>query len=174
MTLDCKVEVIQSLKVHLVFDDESVKDSVVAVDDLIDIVWNGNGARKHMIGRVAAISAHGCDPKSWYMIVDGADDFASRREKIAPMSILDLTVIRKASDEDLVRTVKGDNACPYLRVVSGHLQYSNDGLSWRFIKINDDDIEPQEGTVVDHSNTNPPSNGGCGHCTGDGIEEAEY
>lgn len=168
MTLDCKVDVIQSLRIHLLFDDESTKDSIVSVNDLIDVVWNGNGARKHMIGRVAVISANGSDPHSWYMIVDGADDFESRRERFSPTQILDLEVIRHAYDEDLIRTVRGENACPFLRVVKGRLQYSVDGFNWKFIQIDDQDIiEDQEGTVP----MMPPPNH---DPDGDGIEDAVW
>lgn len=148
MTLDCKVEVFQSLMVHLLFDDESTKDRLVALHDLIDVTWNGNGARKHIIGRVATISANGSNHNDWYMIVDGADDFESRREKISPYQILDLDIIRKADSETIVRTVKGDQAVPYIRINHGRLQYSIDGFNWKRIKIDGEDIiEDQEGTV---------------------------
>ena len=158
MTLDCKVDVIQSLLVHLLFDDQTTKNRLVAIDDLIDVVWNGNGARKHMIGRVAAISATGSDPKSWYIIVDGADDFKSKRERFSPISILDLEIIRHASDEKIIRTEKGENSCPYLRVVKGRMQYSSDGINWNYIRINDQDIiEDQEGTVPIISQVSRPA-----------------
>jgi hypothetical protein len=147
MTLECKVEVIQSFMVHLLFEDESTKDRLVAINDLISVTWNGNGARKFIIGRVAAISASGSNHNDWYMIVDGADDFSSRREKISPYQILDLEILRKADMEDLVRTVKGDCALPYIRINQGRLQYSLDGFNWQFIKIDSDDIMEQEGTV---------------------------
>lgn len=148
MTLDCKVDVIQSLFVHLLFDDQTVKDRIIAKNDLIDVVWNGNGARKHMIGRIARISATGSDPNSWYIIVDGADDFKSMKERFSPLAILDLEVIRRACDEETVRTVKGQGNCPMIRVIKGRLQYSKDGINWKNIKIDDEDvIEDQEGTI---------------------------
>ena len=148
MTLDCKVDVIQSLLVHLLFDDQSTKDRLISVNDLIDVVWNGNGARKHMIGRVARISANGSDPNSWYLIVDGADDFKSMKERFSPLAILDLEIIRRSADEDIIHTEKGENNCSYLRVVKGRLQYSHDGYQWKYVKIDDKDIiEDQEGTV---------------------------
>lgn len=167
MTLDCKVDVIQSLFIHLLFDDHSVKDNLVAVDDLIDVVWNGNGARKHMIGRVAAISAVGSDPNSWYMIVDGADDFKSMRERFSPISILDLEILRRSCDEELIRTEKGEHSCPFIRVLKGRMQYSRDGINWKYIQIDDRDIiEDQEGTVpIMHGR--PPVND-------EGIEDAVW
>lgn len=174
MTIDCKVDVVQSLFVHLLFDDQSTKNRLVSVNDLIDVVWNGNGARKHMIGRVARISAVGSDPHSWYMIVDGADDFKSLKERICPVSILDLEIIRKASDETLVHTVKGDNCCPYIRIVKGRLQYSIDGFNWLPVKINDKDIiEDQEGTVP--VEPVPPLRPGIDdYDNADGIEDAVW
>ena len=168
MTLDCKVDVLQSFMFHLLFDDESRKDRLVAINDLIDVTWNGNGARKHIIGRVATISATGSNHADWYMIVDGADDFSSRREKIAPYQVLDVEILRKADMEDIVRTVKGDNAVPYIRIIKGRLQYSVDGFSWHYIKIDDEDIiEDQEGTVPLGATPVPMSED-------DDIEDAVY
>jgi hypothetical protein len=172
MTLDCKVDVIQSLLVSLKFDDDTMKKRLVGVGDLIDVTWNGNGMRKHIIGRVAVISANGTDTKNWYMIVDGADDFDSQKVRFSPYQILDLDVIRKADQDSFVKTPKGENAIPYLRIVKGRLQYSKDGCSWEYVVINENDIiEDQEGTV-------PVMHGAPGHhhceCDDDEIEDAVY
>jgi hypothetical protein len=69
------------------------------------------------------------------------------------MSILDIEILRKAATLDIVQTVSGDYAVPYLRIVHGRLQYSLDSLDWKPIRIdNRDIIEDQEGTVP----INPP------------------
>lgn len=173
MTIECKVDVIQSLDVRLKFDDDTSKHRIISKGDLIDITWNGNGARKHMIGRVSTVSCHGSNPASWYIIVDGADDFDSRIEKIAATQILDVDIIRKGSEDRLVATPKGDGTCPFIRINHGRLQYSIDGLNWKYVKIdNTDIIEEQEGTVP----LFPPNPGRppMPPYDGDGIEDAVY
>jgi hypothetical protein len=174
MTLDCKVDVIQSLVITLKFDDDSIKKRLISVGDLIDVTWNGNSYRKHMIGRVAVISASGTDTKNWYIIVDGADDFASQVQRFSPYQILDCDVIRKAYEDRFVRTPQGDNSCQYIRIVQGRLQYSDDGMNWKYVVINEDDIiEPQEGTVP----IGPPPMGPCpstAAVSDDVIEDAIY
>ena len=56
MLLDIKCDQIPSVYVELLFDDNSIKKKVISVNDLIDVYYNGNGLRKHIVGRVAAIS----------------------------------------------------------------------------------------------------------------------
>lgn len=148
MLLDIKCDAVTSVHVHLRFDDEKVKDCIVALGDLVDVLYNANGLRKHIIGRVVNISAVGSDPHGWYIVVDGSDDFAGKQARFSPMSILDIDILRKADMEQIIRTPLGDNAVPFLRVVKGHLQYSKDGLNWKPIRFSDRDvIEDQEGTV---------------------------
>ncbi|MBR6289365.1 MAG: hypothetical protein IKR19_08520 [Acholeplasmatales bacterium] len=148
MLLDIKCDAVTSVHVHLKFDDEKVKDCVVAIGDLVDVLYNANGVRKHIIGRVVKVSAVGSDPTGWYITVDGSDDFEGKFARFSPMSILDIDILRKATSERIVRTPLGDNAAPFLRVVKGRLQYSKDGFNWKPIKYDDRDvIEPQEGTV---------------------------
>ena len=171
MLLDIKCKAISSVRVHLVFDDQSIKDNLVSIGDLIDVTYNGNGLRKHIIGRVSTISTVGCDPKNWYIIVDGSDDFAKNGAKFSPMNILDLEILRKDSQDTTVKTPLGEFNCQYLRVVKGRLEYSKDGgFSWERIKIDDEDIiEPQEGTVpmIGNKPVIPPNED-------DEIEDAVY
>ena len=156
MTLDVKVDVVQSFVVRLAFDDGSRKTRLVALNDLVDVTWNGNGARKHIIGRVAAISANGSNHKDWYIIIDGADDFESRRERFSPYQILDIDILRKADQDQIVKTPLGDYGVQYIRIVKGRLQYSNDGINWEYVKIDDTDIiEDEEGTARQRGHVPP-------------------
>ena len=149
MLLDIKCAAISSVQVHLTFDDQSVKDRLIALGDLIDCIYNANGMRKHIIGRVATISTVGSDQAGWYIVVDGSDDFDKRTARFSPISILDVDIIRKADMELNVRTVLGQYAVPYLRINKGRLQYSIDGFNWKSIVIDDRDV------IEDHSGTVP-------------------
>ena len=171
MLLNIKCKAISSVRVVLEFDDGSVKDELIAIGDLIDVKYNGNGMRKHIIGRVTTISTVGADPKNWYIIVDGSDDFAKNGARFSPASILDVEVLRKDAQDTQVKTPIGQYSCPYLRVVKGRLEYSIDGYEWHRIRINNEDIiEPQEGTVPIHHGCSPiaPPN------EDDDIEDAVY
>ena len=148
MLLDIKCSAISSVQVHLTFDDQTVKDRLIAIGDLIDCVYNANGIQRHIIGRVTTISTVGSNQAGWYIIVDGSDDFEGRYARFSPMSILDVDIIRKADMEDVIRTPLGEFAVPYLRINKGRLQYSLDGFEWHCIVIdNRDIIEDAEGTV---------------------------
>jgi hypothetical protein len=184
MLMDIKCSMVPSISVKLRFDDHTEKYALISVGDLIDVTYNANGMRKRIEGKVIKVSAYGEDPKSWYIIVDGSDDFESQKAKFSPMSILDIEILRKAGTLDFVQTVSGDYAVPYIRIVKGRLQYSLDSFDWKPIRIdNRDIIEDQEGTVP----VIPPP---CPHphfdeddfhddhgshtCGEDGIEDAEW
>lgn len=179
MLMNIRCAAISSIKVHLEFDDHSVKDELIAIGDLIDVTYNGNGARKHTTGKVRCISTVGSDPKAWYIIVDASDDFKTMEAKFSPMNILDVEVIRKAATVDFIQTPLGDTGIPYLRVVRGRLQYSIDGCNWRPICIDTRDIiEPQEGTVpyIPNIDVPIPESGDHGPSSEDidGIEDAVW
>ena len=182
MLLDIKCDAVTSIHVHLTFDDEMVKDCIVANGDLVDVCYNANGLRKHIIGRVVNISAVGPDPVGWYFVVDGSDDFEGRFARFSPMNILNIDILRKADMEKFVRTVIGDSAVPYLREVKGRLQYSKDGIDWKPIKMDDRDIiEDQEGTVpinpvfCDHEHAPRPHHNNSEEAPADdGIEDAVW
>lgn len=142
MLLDIKCDQIPSVYVELLFDDNSTKKKVISVNDLIDVYYNGNGLRKHIVGRVAAISTVGADPRQWYIIVDGSDDFNSQKARFSPKNILDLNIIRKYWQDSIVHTSnEKDERISHIRLTSdGQLQYSTDGYEWNFFKINADDI----------------------------------
>lgn len=171
MLMNVKCSAVTSIRVNLTYDNGAVKDAVIGVGDLIDVVYNANGLRKRACGRVLVVSAVSPDPKAWYIIVDGSDDFDSSKARFSPMSILELEVIAKGDNIDTVRTVKGDMAVPYLRIVKGRLQWSKDGCTWYPINVDKEDILDQEGTMplppeecINPDYKNPD----------DGIEDAEW
>ena len=130
MLMDIKCSAVTSIKVNLAFDDGSTKERVIGIGDLISVVYNANGLRKHVNGKVIAESAVGTDPKAWYIIVDGSDDFKSDRVRFSPTSILDIEIIRKADQLDFVQTPIGFEGVPYIRIHRGRLQYSISSLNF--------------------------------------------
>ena len=171
MLMNIKCSAVTSIRVNLTYDNGVVKDAVIGVGDLIDVVYNANGIRKRACGRVLVVSAAGADPKGWYIIVDGSDDFDSSKARFSPMSILELEVIAKGDSIDTVRTVKGDMAVPYLRIVKGRLQWSKDGCTWYPIRVDRNEILDQEGTmpIPNHEAIDPDMSNPDG-----GIEDAVW
>ena len=148
MLMNIKCSAMTSIKVNLEFDDNSKKERKISIGDLIDVEFNANGLRKRVEGKVLSISAVGSDPKGWYIIVDGSDDFESKKVRFAPTSILDIEILRKADTVDVVQTPLGMEGVPYLRIIKGRLQYSKDGYRWYPIKFNRRDIiEDAEGLI---------------------------
>lgn len=184
MLMDIKCSMVPSIMVNLRFDDQSEKHALVSTGDLIYVEYNANGCRKAIEGKVIKVSACGENPKSWYIVVDGSDDFASQQAKFSPMSILDIEILRKAGTLEVVQTISGDHAVPYLRIVHGRLQWSIDSFTWYPIVIDDRDIiEDQEGTVPiapppfpgphhHHHHDDEPHT--CGQESSDEIEDANH
>lgn len=130
MLMKNECSVISSVKVKLTFDDATEKERILSTGDLIECEYNANGLRKHIIGKIIKISTVGTDPKGWYLVVDGSDDFGSDKARFSPMSILDVDVLRKADSVELVNTPIDDTGVPYLRIKRGYLQISRDGINW--------------------------------------------
>ena len=173
MLMDIKCSAVSSVLVNLTFDDQHNKERLIAIGDLIDVEYNANGLRKHIIGKILKISTVGNDPKGWYIIVDGSDDFVGKQARFSPMSILDVDILRKGDTIELISTPIGEEGVPHLRIVKGRLQYSKDGYNWKSIVIDDRDvIEDQEGTVpVHHGNSNSSP---IEESTDDEIEDANW
>ena len=102
MLMDIKCSAVTSIAVHLEFDDGHKKDRVIALGDLIEVEYNANGLRKKAEGKVINISTIGADPKQWYIILDGSDDFDSNKVRFSPMSILNVDIIRKAGYSPMI------------------------------------------------------------------------
>lgn len=200
MLMKNECSMIASIKVFLTFDDGNSKERVISNDDLVEVIYNANGLRKHIIGKVVKISAVGSDPKGWYIIVDGSDDFGSEKARFSPTTILDIDIIRKANTLDVIQTPIDETGIPYMRVVKGrYLQWSRDGIRWHTINgprhhhpikpapnpdplvpdhiIPDDDIiedDPVDDPIITPDPDTGDDDSGCGCTFDDGIEDAEY
>ena len=147
MLMNIKCKPATSLDLELKFDDNSVKKCQISVGDLVYIEYNKNGCRRRVEGKVLKISTNGTDPKQYYIIIDGSEDFESTQVRICPMNILDCEVIAKASHLNGITTPKDGTGIPFLRQVNGLLEFSRDGKEWLRLKlIPDEPIKPENGT----------------------------
>ena len=140
MLMDIKCSMVPSINVELSFDNGYKKAPILGVGDLIDLFYNSNGLRKHIVGKIIQISTPGVDPKGWSIIVDGSDGFDSDVARLSPMSILDVDIIRKAGSVKYVSTPIDDTGVMGIRINRGRLQYTKDGRTWKNIKIDDIDV----------------------------------
>ena len=148
MLMDIKCSAVTSVAVNLKFDDNTTKDRIIAKDDLIEVEFNQNGVRRHVIGKVIKISCVGTDPKGWYIIVDGSDDFDSNQFRFSPMNILDVEILRRAGDTIYIESPLDSTRILSMRIVKGRLQYTQDGINWKPLKFDRRDmILDEEGTV---------------------------
>jgi len=146
MSINCSM--VPSIEIDLAFDDGRKKNNLVSIGDLIDLLYNSNGLRKHIVGKVVQINTPGTDPAGWSMIVDGSDDFASEIARLSPMSVLDLDIIRKNGSERFVSTPVDDTGIAGIRINKGRLQYTRNGVRWHNIKIDDVDIIVKEEEIL--------------------------
>lgn len=149
MTLSVDCSVVASIKVVLTYDVGPKKEVILEVGDLVDILYNKNGLRKEITGRVIKISATGTDPNGWWIVVDGSDDFESTQARFSPMNIIDVDIIKKADSEHTVTSPVDYTGIECIRVVNGYLEYSKDGYTWYKIKTGrpEEEIAQEEGTV---------------------------
>ena len=149
MLLDIKCSVVNSIKVNLTFEDGAPKERVISLYDLIDVTFNQTGVKRNVEGRVVKINVEDCDPKRWYIIVDAADDFASKQYRFSPMNILDLEIISKKDAEKYIFSPSDYTNIMGLRIVKGRLQYTQNGVEWHPFKFDSRDIiYDEEGTCA--------------------------
>lgn len=157
MLMDIKCSMVPSINVDLKFDDGRDKNQTVGIGDLIDLLYNANGLRKHIVGIVIQINTPGCDPKNWSMIVDGSGDFESDIARLSPMSILNLDIIRKSGSTRVVSTPIDDTGIFAIRINRGRLQYTRDGRRWHYIKIDDTDIIVKDEEIINENGNIAPN-----------------
>lgn len=149
MLLDIKCSTVVSIKVNLTFEDNSKKERVISLGDIIDVEFNSNGLRREVEGKVIKIFTEGTDPKKWYIIVDSADDFESKQYRFSPVNILDLEVIRKEDATQYIYTTNDYTCIKGLRIVKGRIQYTQNGHDWYPTKMDPRDIiHDEEGTAT--------------------------
>lgn len=141
MLLKVDYSVIESLRVVLTFDDDSVKVREISEGDLIRATYNDNGRRKEIEGKIIKIGINHnpctCSKNSWYVIVDGSMSYCGDRVRFSPANLLDLDIILKHTDVELVGTPSdSDTSISMIRVNDNVLEVSRDhGLHW--IPINE-------------------------------------
>lgn len=148
MLLNINCRAVSSVEVCLKFDNETSKDVLISHGDLIDVEFNQNGLRKRIQGKVICIKTCGPDPKAWSIIVDGSDDFESTQARFSPMSILDVTILRKADSVKYIETPNDYSGIMGLRIMDNILQYTVNGYTWENVRIaRPTNIKDEEGTV---------------------------
>lgn len=145
MLQDIKCSTIISFKIDLSYDDNRADKSVIiGVGDLVDVDFNYNGCRKQIQGRVLKLYAEGSDPKKWYILIDSADIYCSDTYKFSPMNIIDITIIKKASELKFISSPADFSNIRGMRIVKGQLQYTQDGSEWLPIMVYPEDIIEDE------------------------------
>ena len=164
MLLENNCTAIPSINVHLVFDNTIAKDVKLSKGDLICVEFNKNGCRRRQEGTIVKVNCDGNDPRAWYIILDSSNDFDSCQVKIAPTSILDVEVIKAFDAVQFIESTNDYTNIKGLKIINQVLYYTQDGISWKPVKISVQDIEDEEGTAPDFK----PSDCGCG-CNNDSI-----
>lgn len=141
MLMNISYDIIESAVISLIFDDETVKKVKVNVEDTIKVSFNKNGLRTNINGIVKRIfiddrgRPHHCPdhchrPK-WVMIVDGSSYGASAIERVELDKILDIDIIKRANDTNIITSPVGDTNITDFRLVGNILQLSIDnGQTW--------------------------------------------
>lgn len=133
MLLSINYNVINSLAIKLRFDDNSVKEAIVGVGDVVDVAYNKNGARREIEGTVKQIVADTspCGKQKWYMYVDASTCGCAALEKILVENILDIDVLRKGAGLLTVHSPANGMKVTDMRISGNYLQVSNDyGKHW--------------------------------------------
>lgn len=163
MNINCSAVI--SVALHLTFDDDTVKDRVIGVGDIVDITYNDAGMRKNVEGKVLKVSCSTEKPTGWYIIIDGSNTMAMNAVKLCPMNILDCEIIYKSSDVKSVGTPITEGTVAMIRVINNELQFSPDTYNWYPINIDYSNIknipevtdpDPKPGTD-DSNKKNPDS-----------------
>ena len=176
MTMDVKCSAITSIALKLTYDDQSTKKALVAVGDLVWMVFNYNGCRREVEARVLKITANGDDPRAWMILIDSSEDFGATQYRVCPLNIIDIEVIKKAAAAKFVESPPNYTNIAGIRVVDGRLQYTQDNINWYPFRIDRRDIIMDEsyGPVINDgvvTNHHPhPAGGDIGT---DGIYEEE-
>lgn len=133
MLLSKSFDVIQSLILKLVFDDESVKELVISEKDIVNVIYNKNGNRCTIEGTVARINVenNSCQKRGWYIIVDASATGKSSVERIEVNNIIDCDIITKYEANNTIFTPVGDGAISAFKLSGDVLMLSVDnGRSW--------------------------------------------
>lgn len=159
MLMSVKCSAVVSVALHLTFDDDTVKDRVIGVGDIVDITYNDGGLKKTVEGKVIKVSCATEKETGWYIIVDGSNSMDTNVSKFCPINILDCEIIYKASDIKTVCTPLSEGTIAQIRVNNGQLQYTTDNYNWNDFKLDYSNLLniPEASTSEDKSNTEDTS-----------------
>ena len=155
MTIGVSYDVIRTIVINIVFDDESVKTREIKLNDNIDITFAKDGKRRTISGYVKRIETDNpCRKKEWYIIVDtGSAGTVYRMEKILVDNIIDLEVLSSADASVPITSTIGESKISNFRLVGKVLQLSQDGgRTWlKVTDLPDTDItvDPTDLPLVD-------------------------
>lgn len=149
MILSVKYEILRSIDLKVIYDDNTFKRVEVAPNDVVQIAYNKNGMRKDVKGRVSAIDTdphwsprnphyvyrgdccHKHPEEACFIILDCSDAGVADIEKINVHDIIDCEMIQKYNDSLAVMSPKGDDRITNIRVHENVLQISSDfGATW--------------------------------------------
>ena len=148
MVLDIRYDIINSLVIKIRFDDNSVKEEVVSVGDVVNCSYNKNGMRKTVEGTVKQIVAdtNPCGKQRWYMYIDSSTAGSASLDKIEIDKILDIDVLRKGAGLITIHTPGNRMKVTDFRMNGAFLQVSSDyGKHWfNVVKIKNNDWDVPE------------------------------
>lgn len=167
MLMSVKCSAVVSVALRLTFDDDTVKNRVIGVGDIVDITYNDGGLKKTVEGKVLKVSCATEKETGWYIIVDGSTNMETNLAKLCPINILDCEIIYKASDIKAVCTPLSEGTIAQIRVNNGQLQYTTDNYNWNDLKLDYSNLlnVPESSTSEDKT-TDDSSN------TASGTEDA--
>lgn len=163
MLLSKSFDVIQSLVLKLVFDDESVKELIISEKDIINVVYNKNGNRCNIEGTVARINVdnNSCQKRGWYIIVDASAIGKSSVERIEVNNIINCDIITKYEANNNITSPIGDGTISAFKLAGDILLLSVDnGKSWlKVCNLASTDIivEPEYQDIADKISAVIPS-----------------
>lgn len=133
MLLSIKYDVINSLDIDLVFDDNSTKHEHVSVGDVVDCAFAKNGCRKTIEGTVKQIvlDTNPCKKQTWYMIVDASTCGSCAVERIEINKILDIDILRRGAGLQAIHTPSNRMRVTDFRMNGNRLELTTDyGKHW--------------------------------------------
>lgn len=128
--------IVEQLKVDLYFDDNTEKHLMLSEKDIVRIVYNNNGRRDTIVGKVTKIQGykdhHTNNREHSYLVIDGSDVYRGQVAKIRFDYILDCEIIEKFDENLIVKTVTNqDEAINKIKLVDEKLYVSKDnGETW--------------------------------------------
>lgn len=148
MLLSISYDVLESLLIKLVFENEKVKRVKVEINDYVSITYNKDGKRRTIDGFVRQIyldnryEHYKCQHNQHWtlLIADSIDSDANQIAKVEVSKLLDIDVLKRQADSGYISTPLSDNAVTDFRLVGNTLQLSQDhGTTW--VKVLDLPVE---------------------------------